>query len=294
MKADFRCGYVVIVGKPNVGKSTLMNRLIGESLSITSPKPQTTRLSIKGIYNDSDRQIIFVDTPGYLNPRYEMQKRMMQQLKDSFKDADVVLFITDKSTFPTEYDNELIVLVKSAKRPAIALVNKSDLSKTKPESEITTALRDGFEEVLFVSATEGDNLDKIIPSVTRYLPYNPPFYDTEQLSDMPMRFFAQEIIREGIFHLFEQEIPYSTAVIIDKYQESEDKTVIHSTIWLERDSQKPIIIGSKGTGLKKIREYAETKLSAFNQITTEVHLWIKVKKNWRKNNSALKEIGFHK
>jgi len=291
MKADFRCGYVVIVGKPNVGKSTLMNKLIGEKLSITSEKPQTTRLSIKGIFNDDDKQIIFLDTPGYLKPRYEMQERMLKQLTNTLKDADILLYITDKNTFPTEYDQDLFALLKSIKRPQIALINKSDLKSNLTEEDIRQQLPASFEQVFFVSALKGDNLDKILPAITQFLPYHEPFFETDQLSDLPMRFFAQEIIREAIFHQYEQEIPYATAVLIDKYEELPDKTVIHATIWIERDSQKPIIIGKKGEGLRRIREYAEAQLNVFNGVPTQVHLWIKIKKNWRKNPSALREIG---
>ncbi len=290
-KADFRSGYVVIVGKPNVGKSTLMNRLVGEKLSITSDKPQTTRLSIKGIFNDPDCQIIFLDTPGFLKPRYEMQHRMLKQLTDTLNDADAVIFLTDKPSFPTDYDNELITMLKSVKRPRLAIINKSDLQGKITDLEIRERLTQEFEEILFVSAKNGDNVDKIIPAITKFIPFGPPFYDTDQLSDLPMRFFAQEVIREGVFRQFSQEVPYATAVLIDRYTEQSDKIVIEATIWIERDSQKPIIIGKNGTGLKKIREYAEKQLTDFNQAPTEIHLWVKVKKNWRKSPSALKEIG---
>jgi len=291
MDTNFKSGYVVIIGKPNVGKSTLMNKLLGEELSITSSKPQTTRLSVKGIYNDSDKQIIFLDTPGYLKPRYEMQQRMLKQLTEALKDADIILYITDKHHFPTEYDKEILHLLKSVKRPKFALINKSDLQSEIPDKEIESEIPDDFEQILFISALKETNLEKIIPLISNFLPLNPPYYDTEQLSDLPMRFFAQEIIREGIFRLFEQEIPYATAILIDKYEEGPDKIVIQATIWIERDSQKPIIIGKKGIGLQKIREYAEKKLSIFNQMPTEIHLWVKIKKNWRKSPTYLKEIG---
>ena len=291
MKADFRCGYVVIVGKPNVGKSTLMNKLIGEKLSITSEKPQTTRLSIKGIYNNDDMQIIFLDTPGYLNPKYEMQTRMLKQLTNTLKDADIVLYMTEINSFPTEYDQELFKLLSSVKRPQIAILNKSDLQSRQTEEEIKAQLPTNFDEVFFVSALKGTNIEKIIPAIVKFLPYGPPFYETDQLSDLPMRFFATEIIREGIFHQYEQEIPYSTAVLIERYEELEDKVVIHATIWIERESQKPIIIGKKGEGIRRIREYAEAQLTAFNEMPTQVHLFIKIKKNWRRNPHDLKEIG---
>jgi GTP-binding protein Era len=292
MNSDFRCGYVLIVGKPNVGKSTLMNALLGQKLSITSPKPQTTRRTIKGIYNDNTSQIIFLDTPGFLNPRYELQKHMLKQLTDAFKDADVVLFITDASDYPTDYDNELLKLVSAIHRPHIALINKSDLTPKSSEVQIRDSLSACFDKILFVSAKSGTNLDLILPALLSYLPYNPPYYDSEQLSDLPMRFFAEEVIREAIFRQYAQEIPYCSAVLIDKYDEQPTKTIIHSTIWLERDSQKPILIGKNGIGLQRIREYSEAQLTIFNGITTEIHLWVKIKKNWRKSLPLLRELGF--
>lgn len=292
LKSDFRCGYVIITGKPNVGKSTLLNRLVGENLSIISPKPQTTRLNVTGIYNSSDKQIIFLDTPGFLNPRYELQNQMMKQLSDTIKDADVLLFLTDRTDFPTDYDLELITILRSVKRPKIACINKSDLKGKTSENDIERQLKADFDEVLWISALQGNNVDQIIPSITKYLPYGHPFFDTDQLSDLPMRFFAQEIIREAIFNNFAQEIPYSTAVVIDKYEETPDRVIIQATIWIERDSQKPIIIGASGKGLRIIREYAERKCTEFNQIPTKVHLWVKIKRNWRKNPYNLKELGF--
>lgn len=291
MEANFKSGYVVIIGKPNVGKSTLMNKLLREDLSITSSKPQTTRLTIKGIFNNSGLQIIFLDTPGFLKPRYEMQHRMLKQLTDALKDADVILYITDKHHFPTEYDKEILHMLKSVKKPKIALINKSDLPTELTDNDIETLVPDDFEEILFISALYETNINQVIPLISKFLPLSPPYYDTEQLSDLPMRFFAQEIIREGIFRQFEQEIPYATAILIDKYDEEPNKIVIQATIWIERESQKPIIIGKKGTGLQKIREYAERKLTSFNQVQTELHLWVKIKKNWRKSPTSLRELG---
>jgi GTP-binding protein Era len=162
---------------------------------------------------------------------------------------------------------------------------------TADHDAIQNQIPESFEQTLFVSAKTGDNVDKIIPAIMKFLPYNPALYDTESLSDLPMRFFATETIREGIFHMYEQEIPYATAVLIDKYEELENKVVIHATIWIERDSQKPIIIGKRGEGLAQIREYAEKELTAFVQMQVQVHLWIKIKKNWRKNPQALRQIG---
>jgi len=289
--ASYKAGYAVIVGKPNVGKSTLMNRLVGEKLSITSAKPQTTRLAIKGIYNDAEKQIVFLDTPGFLKPRYEMQERMLRQMTEALNDADVVIFMSEVTGFPTDYDWQLLEVLKSVKRPTLALLNKTDLCPSLDEARIKALLPASYEEVLFISATSGRGVEQVIPRIAAYLPFSPPFYDPEQLSDLPMRFFAHETIREGIFHQYGEEIPYATAVLIDRYEELEDKVVIHATIWIERDSQKPILIGKKGEGLRRIREYAEKQFGVFLGMPVQFHLWVKLKKNWRKNPGALRQIG---
>lgn len=291
MTDSFKSGYVTIVGRPNVGKSTLLNKLIGSKLSITSTKPQTTRLAIKGFYNTQKTQIIFIDTPGFLKPRYEMQKKMLNQINSALKDSDVLLFVTEANTFPTDFDKDLLNAIIKINHPKIALLNKSDLVKSEQLCDNAHDLLKNFNEVLYVSAISGQNVDLIIPMIEKFLPISSAFYEQDILSDLPIRFFAQEIIREGIFIQYEQEIPYSSAVIIDKYIEEQIKVIIYATIWVERDSQKIILIGMKGLGLKQIREYAEKNISELIQTKAEVHLWVKVKKNWRQNPNDLKQIG---
>ncbi len=289
---NYKCGYVAIIGKPNVGKSTLLNALIGEKLSITTPKPQTTRQSIKGIFSDEKRQIVFVDTPGFVEPRYELHTRMRNIISDSLKDADIVLFMTDIRDFPTDYDNQVIEKAGKVRVPRVAVLNKIDLTSIEDFEQKKKLLEDKFDYVFGVSALNGTNNDLLMQKLTDLLPYSPPFYDPENLSDLPMRFFAQEMIREKIFLIFDKEIPYSTAVLVDRYKEEPDATNIDATIWIERESQKPIIIGAKGSGLKKIRMAVEKELSEMLQTKVMVHLWVKVKKSWRKNNLYLKELGF--
>ncbi|MDP2172795.1 MAG: GTPase Era [Candidatus Cloacimonadaceae bacterium] len=291
-RADFRSGFVAIIGKPNTGKSTLMNRILGEKLSITSPKPQTTRYAIKGILNQEDCQVIFIDTPGYLKPRYEMQTKMLNIWKDAFRDVDLVIFITDIGAFPTDYDLEVLNHLKYVKAPQISVFNKLDLRPDCNREHYQAQMPASINETLFISAATGENVSILVDRIKSYLPYHEPYYAEDQLSDLPMRFFAREVIREGIFNLFEQEIPYATAVLIERYRELPEKVVIDAVIWLERQSQKPIIIGKNGDNLKKIREYAEKQLSAFLDMQTEIHLWIKINPNWRKKTSALKELGF--
>jgi GTP-binding protein Era len=290
--SQFRSGFAAIIGKPNTGKSTLMNRILGEKLSITSPKPQTTRYAIKGILNRNDCQIIFIDTPGYLKPRYEMQERMQRIWADAFKDVDLILFMSDVLTFPTDFDLEVLDRLKQVRTPQIAVFNKTDLKPDLSKETFTRHLPPSFEAAVFVSATQGDGIQELLETIINHIPYHEPYYQEDQLSDLPMRFFAQEVIREGIFHLYAQEIPYATAVLIERFNEEGEKVVIDAVIWLDRQSQKPIIIGRNGIGLTRIREYAEAQLSVFMERQVQVHLWVKVKPQWRKKSTALKELGF--
>ncbi|HCM15700.1 MAG: GTPase Era [Candidatus Cloacimonadaceae bacterium] len=289
---DFKSGFVAIIGRPNTGKSTLMNRLLGEKLSITSAKPQTTRYAVKGIWNTDKHQVIFIDTPGYLKPRYEMQERMARIISDSFKDVDLVIFMTQIQSFPTDYDLQVLDLLKNVKSPVLAVFNKTDLVEDYDPEKLKQHLPASVEKSLFVSALSGQGIEALEESIRFYMPYHAPFYDEDQLSDLPLRFFAKELIREAIFHQFEEEIPYATAVLIERFQELPHKVVVDALIWIERSSQKPILIGKGGQNLKKIREYAEAELSTFLQFPAEIHLFVKVNENWRKKPHSLKELGF--
>jgi GTP-binding protein Era len=289
----FKSGFVAIIGKPNTGKSTLINRIIGEKLSITSPKPQTTRYSIKGILNRPDCQLIFIDTPGYLKPRYELQHRMQKIWQDAFKDVDLVVYVADLTSFPTDYDLEVMEHLRRVRTPQLAVFNKLDKLPAPDREQFSMQLPDSMERHFFVSALTRDGIDELVESILQYIPYHEPYYQEDQLSDLPMRFFAQEIIREGIFKLFEQEIPYSAAVLVERYTEESDRVVIDAVIWLERQSQKPILIGKNGAKLKQIREYGEKQLSAWLEQPVQIHLWVKINPKWRKKNTALRELGFN-
>jgi GTP-binding protein Era len=289
---DFRSGFVAIIGRPNTGKSTLMNRILGEKLSITSAKPQTTRYAVKGIWNTDKHQIVFIDTPGYLKPRYEMQERMSRIISDSFRDVDLVIFMTQVQSFPTDYDLEVLGLLKNVKGAVVAVFNKIDLLETIDKEALLVHLPKNVERSVFVSALTGAGITELVECIRHFIPYHEPFYDDEQLSDLPLRFFAKELIREAIFHLFEEEIPYATAVLIERFQELPTKVVVDAVIWIERNSQKPILIGKGGANLKKIREYAELQLTEFLQFPSEIHLFVKINENWRKKPHALKELGF--
>lgn len=290
--SKFKAGYVSIVGKPNVGKSTLMNRLLGEKLSIVSHKPQTTRVSIKGILNEEEMQIIFLDTPGFVEPRYELHNRMLSYIKASLRDSDLILFITDVTDFPTEYDQTVISLIREIRKPALALLNKTDLAKQDVIDQKKEILQASFDKVLPISALTMPDTSAFIKEVKTFMPYNPPFYSTEDMSDLPLKFFAQEIIREKIFLNYEQEIPYSSAVVVDKYNEREDFDFIQATIYLERDTQKPILLGKNGSKIKKMREEAERDISLLTGKGAKLNLWIKIKPGWRKSNSLLNQLGY--
>lgn len=288
-----KAGFVNIVGKPNAGKSTLLNRLMGEKLAIVTQKAQTTRHRIFGIYNEDDVQIVFSDTPGVLNPKYELQERMMDFVKDSLQDADVFLFIVDISD-KAEPSQFLIEKLNKIPVPVLILINKIDLSNQENlekamefwHAQIPKA------EILPISATEGFNTDVILPKLISLMPENPPYYDKDQLTDKPERFFVNETIREKILLNYEKEIPYSVEVVTEQFKEQENVIVIESIIYVERESQKGILIGHKGEAIKKVGTEAREDLEKFFAKKIHLNLFVKVKKDWRKNERDLKNFGY--
>ena len=289
----FRAGFVSIVGKPNVGKSTLMNKLLGEKLSIISPKPQTTRQQVKGIFTDETRQIVFLDTPGFLKARYELHRKMQEYLKNSLKDSDLIIFITDAPKFPTDYDNQLCEMLNKIKTPKIAILNKIDLIEEDIKNEKMKQLSQlSFEKLIPLSAINHDKLDDLLTLITDYLPINPPFYSPDDISDLPLRFFVQEIIREQIFLKYRDEIPYASTVTVENFKDLPNKVEISANIWLERKSQKPILLGKNGEKIKAVRLASEKEVHKILKKRTKLKLWIKIKPNWRKKKNALKEFGY--
>jgi len=293
LNKDFRAGFVSIIGRPNVGKSTLMNKLLGEKLSIISPKPQTTRQQIKGILTDDEKQIIFLDTPGYLEPRYLLQEKMLEYIQNSLQDSDLIIFLTDVRNFPTDYDAQICHILEKLRIPKIAMLNKIDLAEKQIIQEKKTLVeKENFEKVIPISALHFKDFNDIIKLITSFLPYNPPFYEKESISDLPMRFFAQEIIREQIFLNFKEEIPYSSTVVVEYYHEYQNKVEIAANIWLERKSQKPIVLGRNGEKIKMIRMNSEREIYKAIGKKVKLDIWIKIKPNWRKKRNALKEFGY--
>ncbi len=290
---DYKSGFVSILGKPNVGKSTFLNRIVGEKLSIVTPKPQTTRHRIKGIYTDDKMQIVFFDTPGYLKPRYELQEQMMRTVREAIDDCDLVVFMTDHK-FPTDYDLELCELIRLSSQPnRIAVLNKCDLlNDIDKQDKVAKIKAQGFQDVYSVSILKDETLSNLIHVVGNKLPFSPPLYPPEDLSDMPVRFFAAEIIREQIFLRLREELPYSSTVTVEKFIETEKKVHILANVWLERKTQKIIFIGEKGQMIKQITQNSERQLYKFLGKKVKLELWVKIKKDWRKKKNAIKEFGY--
>jgi len=287
-----KSGYISIIGKPNVGKSTLLNRLLQTKLSIVSPKPQTTRHRILGILTEDEYQCCFLDTPGLIKPHYLLQEMLVKQIKRSLEDADEVLWMTD----PWFKEKELPLEFKKVfnKKPTIAVINKIDLvSKDELLPIMNTIKKSAVKEIIPVSALNGDGIEELKKAIFKYLPEGPFLYPAEDLSDAPERFFVAELIRERLFEFFKKEIPYSTCVLIDEFKERDKgKDYIRAVIYVERKSQKGIIIGKNGAALKKIGEEARKKIEDFLGREVYLELWVKVKEKWRKDKKFLKEIGY--
>ncbi len=293
---EFKAGYVAIVGEPNVGKSTLMNSLLKQKISIVTPKPQTTRQRVLGILSREDAQIIFLDTPGLIKPKYLLQQKMLSSAEAALHDADIIVVLTEVSRgarLPVEV--EQLVLKKHSRKPILLVINKVD-TVYKPQVLPTMeefAKRGEFKEVIPISALKQDNLDDLLKTLLTYLPAHEPFYPTDIVSDSPEKFFVAEFIREKVFEQFSEEIPYSTAVEIQEYLERETgKTYISADIVVERDSQKGILIGAGGEALKKVGQAARTEIESFLQQPVFLELRVKVKEHWREREALLKSYGY--
>ena len=287
-----KAGFVSILGKPNVGKSTLMNRILKENLSIVTPKAQTTRHRIKGILNTPEYQVVFSDTPGLLDPNYLLQSKMMDFVAAAVEDADVVLFISDISE---QYmDEKLVERIASFKVPVIIVINKIDISSTNEINKLVHGWKKKVKPhaVIPVSATQDFNIEEILKTILELLPEAPAFFPKEDLSDATERFFVSEMIREKIFLHYEQEIPYASEVAIESFKEEDDIIRISAIIYVERDSQKAILIGRKGEALKRVGTEARIDMEKFLNKKVFLELFVKVEENWRKNENKLKRFGY--
>ena len=288
-----KSGFVNIIGSPNVGKSTLMNQLVGERLSIITSKAQTTRHRILGIVNEEDYQICFSDTPGVLVPSYKLQEGMMQFVDSALQDADLFLFVTD--FFEEELnDPEILDRLKKTSAPILVLINKLDLvDQAKMEDKVEAWSKKIPEaSILPISAMHDANVDLVMKWILARLPEGPPYYDKEALTDKPERFFASEIIREKILQKFKKEIPYSVEVVVDEFKESSDITRIRAIIYVARESQKGIIIGHQGQALKTIGIDARMDLEKFFETQIFLDLFVKVNKDWKSDERKLKRFGY--
>lgn len=292
----FKSGFVNIIGLPNAGKSTLMNRLIGEHVSIVSPKIQTTRHRIHGIINGDDYQLIFSDTPGIISKtKYELHTAMMKFVNEALEDADVLMYLLDAKNETPENDKIIKGLKEKIKVPFYVLLNKVDLlagqsaleSRMAHYAEIV-----GQEYVIPISATEGFGIDAILRAAIDNLPESPPYFDSDAYTDKTERFLASEIIREKIFENYKQEIPYSSEVIVTSFKEEESIIRIAAEIFVERQSQKGIIIGKGGEGLKKVGTQARIKMEEVFAKKIFLELFVKVREDWRENKRTLRQFGF--
>jgi GTP-binding protein Era len=270
-----------------------MNALLGEKLSIISSKAQTTRHRILGIMNEPEYQVVFSDTPGMLKPKYELHKSMMGFVNLSLEDADVIVFVTDLFENDEEIE-DIIKKVNTADVPVLLIINKIDLNKEEKLAEVTQYWGEKInaDVVIPISALEGFNLQKILQEILDRLPVHPPFYDKEELSDRPERFFASEIVREKIFVQYKKEIPYSTEVRIEDFEETENLIRMRAVIFVERDSQKGIIIGDKGKALKRVGTQARIEMEKFFGKKVFLETFVKVEDNWRKNKNKLRKFGY--
>jgi GTPase len=287
-----KAGFVNIIGNPNVGKSTLMNELIGEKLSIITPKIQTTRHRIIGIANGEDYQVVFSDTPGILKPRYKLQEKMMEFVESAFEDADILLFLTEPNdNFDTE---DIFSKINKLEIPIFLAINKADLSDQQTmETQIAIWKERLPKAELFVmSALRNYNVQGLFSRIVDLLPENPPYYSKEDISDRNVRFFVSEIIREKILLQYKKEIPYSVEVKIEEYKEGIGLDKIRALIFVERDSQKGILIGHKGEALKRIGTQARKDIEKFISKKVFLEIYVKVKKDWRSNESMLRGFGY--
>ncbi len=294
MSESYKSGFVNIFGAPNAGKSTLLNLLLGERLVIVSPKVQTTRHRILGIYSEPDYQIVFSDTPGIIEPKYKLHQKMMLQVKSALEDADVAVLVHDINLPAEEF--EMIANSLKLKVPAILLLNKIDKVKDKSTVEpLVQQYRAQYPawDVLPVSAKKETNTDKVLPLILKHLPEGMPFYPEDSISDRNERFFVAEMIREQIYSLYEEEIPYHAAVIIQSFEEKATLSVIKADIIVSRETQKVILIGKGGSMIKQLGINARKAIEEFLQCKVHLELFVKVRPKWRDNENYLREYGYN-
>lgn len=288
-----KAGFVNIVGNPNVGKSTLMNLLMGERISIATFKAQTTRHRIMGIINSDDAQIVFSDTPGVLKPNYKLQEEMLAFSVSALQDADVLLYVTDVVETPDK-NSDFLEKVKKMNVPVLVLINKIDISNQKDLEKLVQLWHESLPkaEIFPISAKVKFNVDNVLSRIKELLPNSPPYFDKDQWTDKPARFFVTEIIREKILLYYDKEIPYAVEVVVEQFKEDDKHIHINAVIYVERDSQKGIIIGHRGIALKKVSSEARKTLEKFFGKSIYLEIFVKVDKDWRSNTKRLEAYGY--
>ena len=291
----FKSGYVSIIGEPNVGKSTLLNAMMGEKLAIVTPKPQTTRNRITGILTTDSYQVIFLDTPGVLTPKYRLHDQMVKTAYNAIRDADLVLYMIDASRLNSGIEETILNQLKKAMQQVILVINKIDLISNPALLPIIARYQEKFSflELIPISATTGDGISQLHESILKHLPEGPSYFPPDQLSDLPERFFISETIREKIFLRTNQEIPYASSVVVEEFTERPNgKIYISAMLYVERQSQKGILVGKGGKTIKGIGQLARAEIEQFLQTTVFLDLRVSVKADWRRDERKLKDIGY--
>ena len=298
MKENFKSGFVAIIGRPNVGKSTLMNHLIGQKIAITSKKPQTTRNKIQTVYTCEDGQIIFLDTPGIHKAKNKLGEYMVNVAEQTLKDVDVILWLVEPTTYIGAGEKHIAEQLQKTSLPVILVINKVDTVKKEDILQVIDNYRKlyDFAEIIPASALRGQNTKDIVNSLFKYMPYGPMFYDEDTVTDQPQRQIVAEIIREKALHALDEEIPHGIAVTIEKMRERKGQHIvdIEATIICERDSHKGIIIGKQGSMLKKIGSNARFEIEKMLEERVNLKIWVKVKKDWRDSETLMKNFGYNK
>ncbi len=296
MHNNYKSGFVAIIGRPNVGKSTFMNNVIGQKIAIMSDKAQTTRNKIQGVYTDSQKQIIFIDTPGIHKPKHKLGDFMVKIAENSLNEVDSILFMINANEGYGMGDQYIMDRLQSIKKPVFLVINKIDLVTPDQLLPLIDQYKDKypFEEIIPISALEGNNVDHLMNVFTEHLPEGPQYYPEDQVTDHPERFIISELIREKVLHLTREEIPHSVAVVIDKIdnRSEDEKVLVQASIVVERKSQKGIIIGKQGQMLKEIGKKARIDIERLLGSKVYLELWVKVQENWRNKPHQLQEFGF--
>jgi GTP-binding protein Era len=292
----FKSGFVAIIGRPNVGKSTLLNAVVGEKIAIVSPKPQTTRSRITGIKTTAEAQLIFLDTPGLLRPRTALNRHMVQIVHQAYQHVDVIVLVTEgRGSDQVGRDDPLLAYMKEVRTPVFLAINKIDLIDRRLILPLIEAYqqRYPFAEYVPLSALKGVNVEELLQTIVKYLPEGPRYFPTDQLTDQPEKFVIAELIREQIFVQTEQEVPYQTAVFIDELEDAKGGLLrVQATIYVERDSQKGILIGKQGTRLKQIGQAARREIERRLSTRAYLGLWVKVRRDWSEDEELIRDMGY--